>query len=698
MKKIYLITIFVLMSIGGYCQQGEWTWMNGADTADSPGHYGTQGVFAAANTPPGLYEACEWTDLQGNFWLFGGFYNDTTSAAGDHCDLWEFKPSINQWAWIKGPGVGGISGIYGTQGIPSPTNNPGGRGWGVATWVDLSGDLWLMGGDGIDINGNESDLNDLWRYNIASNEWTWMAGPDTSNGIGNYGTILVSAPTNYPPARWETSVSWVDNSGNLWYFGGFRVIGPNFVHLNDLWRYDISINQWAWMKGSNGGDQHSVYGIKGIPDSANHPSGRWCYAKWKESNGNFWLFGGSDSSGGKNDLWRYNPNTNMWTWMSGTNLVGDSGRSGTQCIGDTMNAPSALRFENRACWTRPCDNFVFWGGGNGSTFNNGLNDLWNYCVATNKWTWMSGSVIPNQIGNYGVKTISSPTNSPHGRLGSVGWKDNSGNLWFFGGYLSWNDMWRFVPDSTCPIISGIDNVTSSFIVDTLQGCKPLYVHFTNTSTNATSYHWEFTGGGTSDSISPTRSFGQSGTYTATLIAYDSTACGVFTDTSSQTFFYTVFIPPAQPHIIQNGDTLTIANYTTGLQWLNYSIPMPGDTNSVLIVTHTGCYQAIETDIHGCTDKSDVICINFTSIPTISDNHGISIYPNPNDGTFTLSIHSPMSIENYQLSIENVLGQEIYKQIVSGTDNIIDVSMWSEGIYFYEVRSMNEIMRGKFVKE
>src|ERR1017187_7833913 len=131
MKKIYFLLIIGLMGVKGYGQPGEWTWMNGDSTCCSIGHFGTQGVFDALNTPPALYEACEWTDKDGNFWLFGGVYN-----FNEFGDLWEFKPTINQWAWIKGPGIPLQNGIYGVQGIPSPTNNPGARGWGVPTFVD----------------------------------------------------------------------------------------------------------------------------------------------------------------------------------------------------------------------------------------------------------------------------------------------------------------------------------------------------------------------------------------------------------------------------------------------------------------------------------------------------------------------------------------------------------------------------------
>src|ERR1035438_9674005 len=100
MKKIYLLFALFTVSCSLFtakAQQGQWTWMNGSNLPGAPGHFGTQGVFAAGNTPPGFYEAGEWTDKEGNFWLFGGL-----GLNPYYSDLWEFKAGINQWAWIKG--------------------------------------------------------------------------------------------------------------------------------------------------------------------------------------------------------------------------------------------------------------------------------------------------------------------------------------------------------------------------------------------------------------------------------------------------------------------------------------------------------------------------------------------------------------------------------------------------------------------
>ncbi|HLG35855.1 MAG TPA: kelch repeat-containing protein [Bacteroidia bacterium] len=447
MKKFFSTLILFFFVCFIYAQAGEWTWMNG-DSAQLPiAHYGTQGVFDSLNTPPALYEACEWTDLQGNFWLFGGVdYN----GALEYGDLWQFKPSINQWAWIKGPGIAEQAGVYGTQGVPSLTNNPGARAWGCMTWADLNNNLWLFGGIAFDANGAQNELNDLWKYDISTNEWTWMKGADTIHSSGVYGTIGVSSPTNTPPCMWENNGSWTDSNNNLWLFGGISYAHLN-ASLNTLWKYDISTNEWTWINGVNTGYTPAVYGIKGVASPTNNPGGRTVYCKWKDSNDNLWFFGGGYTNHQKNDLWKYSISTDEWTWMSGDSAtIGNVELDSSMCIPAESNIPEG-RYENRACWTRECDNLAMYGG-YGTT---GLHsDLWNYKIASGEWTLVSGDTVHGLPAVYGIKEVSSPNNRPAASGGAIGWKDNSGNLWLFGGNWGGNTMWRYVPDSICPNLCG----------------------------------------------------------------------------------------------------------------------------------------------------------------------------------------------------------------------------------------------------
>ena len=142
-RFILISYLLIALHVLSEAQGGTWVWMNGSNVPGAAGAYGTQGVASVLNSPPALYEAVQWTDKQGNFWIFGG-----VSSLGQLSDLWKFNPVANTWTWVKGTGAVDDGGTFGVQGVPAITNNPPARGWGVASWTDAAGDLWLYGGAG----------------------------------------------------------------------------------------------------------------------------------------------------------------------------------------------------------------------------------------------------------------------------------------------------------------------------------------------------------------------------------------------------------------------------------------------------------------------------------------------------------------------------------------------------------------------
>jgi hypothetical protein len=62
-------------------------------------------------------------------------------------------------------------------------------------------------------------LNDLWKYNVSSYQWTWISGSSIANQTGVYGTKGIPSYLNYPGAR-VYSLSWIDSKDTLWLFGG----------------------------------------------------------------------------------------------------------------------------------------------------------------------------------------------------------------------------------------------------------------------------------------------------------------------------------------------------------------------------------------------------------------------------------------------------------------------------------------------
>ena len=72
--------------------------------------------------------------------------------------------------------------------------------------------------------------------------------------------------------------------------------------------------------------------------------------------------------------------------------------------------------------------------------------------------------------------------------------------------------------------------TASFTNSTSGGCAAGY-NFTNTSTGATSYLWDFGDGSTSNVANPTKGYGATGTFTVTLTAYNGSGCQSVTSSS-----------------------------------------------------------------------------------------------------------------------------------------------------------------------
>ena len=64
-------------------------------------------------------------------------------------------------------------------------------------------------------------MNDLWKYSISNNSWTWISGNNTINQNGIYGIQGISSSNNIPGSRYS-SISWIDSlNNNLLLFGGF---------------------------------------------------------------------------------------------------------------------------------------------------------------------------------------------------------------------------------------------------------------------------------------------------------------------------------------------------------------------------------------------------------------------------------------------------------------------------------------------
>jgi hypothetical protein len=390
------------------------------EATELPSVYGARGVYAATNAPGARWGGVTWTDGSGNLWMFGG-QGDVNAVLeeGLLSDLWEWIPGApdangagtytGKWIWQGGYNAGDQPGSYGTLGTSAPMCNgsnapcniPGAR-WAAAYTVDQSGtNLYVFGGQGHDSTGNIGFLNDLWKYNIGSGQWTWL-GPSNSNTVnhnGLYGTQGTTAAGNFPGGR-QAATLWVDSSGTVWLFGGFGLDSagtgaPNGSTLNDLWKFDGT--NWTWVSGGGAtgiGDQNGSYGTQATSNlspgaAGNVPGSRWGAVGWTQPDGDLFLYGGwgygsnaTLPTGFLDDIWEYDHTSGQWIWWKGTSNVNQSSAYlNTQGLAYVKNVAGGRR--GVAMWQPDSLGYIWMFGGEGYDATSGappgyLDDLWTY--------------------------------------------------------------------------------------------------------------------------------------------------------------------------------------------------------------------------------------------------------------------------------------------------------------------------------
>jgi hypothetical protein len=346
------------------------------------------------------------------------------AGASSDCAVAPYTDTALAFVWEGGPDRLPYSSSYGTVGVAAASNWPAKRG-GSGAWSDGQQTVWIFGGN----SSGWGDVNDFWKYDLATKEWTWLSGDSTSPGVGSMGTLGVEAPGNSPPPR-AAQQTWMGLDGNLYMYGGYSqtcAVGRR----GDMWKYNRTTSRWVWISGSTACNTAPVYGTKGVADAANTPGGWFSAKTWTGADGRFWMFGASEN---RNDLWVFDPGTLLWTWMGGSGLTQQNGVYGTKGVAAATNWPGT---RENACGAVRSDGkvYVHGGSGHGETGGAGLlADLWLVDTgAAVRWTWLSGSKAVNAAGVLDAVGGDDTTRMPGGRRGASCWVDGLDRLWMFGG-------------------------------------------------------------------------------------------------------------------------------------------------------------------------------------------------------------------------------------------------------------------------
>lgn len=200
---------------------------------------------------------------------------------------------------------------------------------------------------------------------------------------------------------------------------------------------------------------------------------------------------------------------------------------------------------------------------------------------------------------------------------------------------------------------------------------------TLTATGGTSYIWST--GATTASITVSPATSQTYTVTASSVGCTGIATAAVAVSSA----------PTPPTITQNGIELTSSS-PTGNQWyLNGNI-ISGATGQSYKPTQNGNYTVIVT-AGGCPPiESGKFNVTYIGISETDNVYSFIVYPNPNDGNFNVMFNIN-SKADYKLEFKNILGQLIYREILTGFSGTYSKQLniaaeYGKGIYMISLTS------------
>ena len=139
-----------------------------------------------------------------------------------------------------------------------------------------------------------------------------------------------------------------------------------------------------------------------------------------------------------------------------------------------------------------------------------------------------------------------------------------------------------------------------------------------------------------------------------------------------------------------GITLTANASGATYQWVdcnNGNSPIPGETGQSFTPTANGSY-AVEITVNGCMETSACEDITTIGIDELSNSSWMSIYPNPNNGSFTIELGGNY-VEEISVEVKNLLGQTVYStKAETGKKFLVNLEGVSSGVYIVRVNSVH----------
>ncbi len=211
---------------------------------------------------------------------------------------------------------------------------------------------------------------------------------------------------------------------------------------------------------------------------------------------------------------------------------------------------------------------------------------------------------------------------------------------------------------------------------------------TLTASGANNYTWNpGSSNATSISVSPTAS------QTYTLTGKDLNGCSNFSTTTITVNTTPTINAVSTTSLLCIGQNATLT--VTGANTYTWN---PGGAGSSIVVNpgSTTNYTVTGTASNGCTNVTNLtqnvsICTGIEAIKF--GNSSMTIYPNPNNGTFTIDLNGN---EAYTIEVFNIAGQLIHHSELQPGNNLIQLKTIA-GMYQYNIlKNANTLSKGKII--
>jgi PKD repeat protein len=254
---------------------------------------------------------------------------------------------------------------------------------------------------------------------------------------------------------------------------------------------------------------------------------------------------------------------------------------------------------------------------------------------------------------------------------------------------------------------GVQPAVNFTVEDKCAGSEVPFGNLTTFSQGDITYTWNFGDGNISNLSNPVHAYNSSisQTYTVQLKAEIAGGCA---DSSSKT----VTINPLPTTCNFNID----GNLNAGKASTVNFVPTGGTTNNITYTWYTGdgntktssaagsnyvynnpgkyCVTMIARNDAGC-ECSATKCIQITTDITDAEsmNNAVSIYPNPNNGIFTVNLAAEIS-GAMTVNVYNTLGELVKTVVVDSTTTSVDLTDFASGVYVVKVIADNQIATKK----